>query len=158
MAALVAVDTFAPHAPVAVHCAAVAKGTAMGCDRASEVAIDAMRRFAMKLMGDLQRRGLCVVVLVAVGCAAEPTGQAGGAGAASQIGVTVQALGNKPHSSCTSATHDGHGYWFCPTNASWSTAKAACEATGVDTKLVTIDTAAENAFVKRLVEYSKGCV
>jgi hypothetical protein len=49
-----------------------------------------------------------VVVLVAVGCAAEPTGQAGGAGAASQIGLTVQALGNKPHSSCTSATHDGH--------------------------------------------------
>lgn len=88
---------------------------------------------------------ICAVLLIGLGC--NDPGDSGGAGEASEIAVTQHALGNKPHASCISAFHDDHGYWFCPTNATWSAAKAACEATGVDTKLVSIDNAAENTFV-----------
>jgi hypothetical protein len=95
-------------------------------------------------------RGALLTLLTASGCAFDQpqSGSGGQAGSGPEVAALAQALGNKPHTSCTSAVHDGHGYWFCPTNASWSAAKSACEAAGVDTKLVSIDDAAENAFVK----------
>jgi hypothetical protein len=94
--------------------------------------------------------GALLTLLTASGCAFDQpqSGSGGQAGSGPEVAALAQALGNKPHTSCTSAVHDGHGYWFCPTNASWSAAKSACEAAGVDTKLVSIDDAAENAFVK----------
>jgi hypothetical protein len=46
---------------------------------------------------------------------------------------------------CTKQIFDGHEYRFCTLDKSWTSAKSDCLAGGLD--LVTIDTAAENAFI-----------
>ena len=46
---------------------------------------------------------------------------------------------------CTSATHGGHDYVFCPTPLEFADARTDCEARGM--RLTRIDDAAENQFV-----------
>jgi Zn-dependent metalloprotease len=54
-----------------------------------------------------------------------------------------------PDTNCTAGTKDGHSYWFCKQARTFGDAQTHCH--GVGMELTTIDTAAENDFVKQSV-------
>jgi hypothetical protein len=62
------------------------------------------------------------------------------------VAVRSAALSSPPEVSCISAEHDGHGYWFCPSNKTWSAARTSCQNVGTD--LANIGNASENLFLQ----------
>ena len=83
----------------------------------------------------------CAFALVA--CNADPSD--GAPQPDTEIEVTSQALALPPDPECAVATYNGHEYWFCGQNKTWSAARARCQSQGMD--LAHVDNAAENAFV-----------
>jgi hypothetical protein len=94
----------------------------------------------------LCRVGLSIMALISYACGAplaEPEPQQ--TVERDEIVAHPAALGGPPEANCSSFTSNGKGYWFCPTNRSWTSARTKCQEIGYD--LVSIGSPTENAFV-----------
>ena len=64
-----------------------------------------------------------------------------------QAAVATQALtSSTPDSNCTGLEYSGNEYWLCSNYRDWTTARAKCQAVGLE--LVRIDDEAENEFIE----------
>jgi hypothetical protein len=86
------------------------------------------------------RRVLVALLLLLAACSNSDHGRR------HEVAEKKQGLGPPPDTSCTARTFSGSEYWFCSNHRSWTTARAKCQAVGLD--LIRVETATENAFVK----------